>query len=76
MANNDSGISRGYTVSYRVERQYEHREMTAMSDEARAADRSAPYVGSCISFDISLLARSRGRLAVGRRSAASLQRSH
>lgn len=75
MANNDSGISRGYTVSYRVERQYEHREMTAMSDKALAADRSAPYVGSCISFCIYLLAVSHGQFAVGR-SAASLQRSH
>lgn len=76
MANNDSGISRGYTVSYRVERQYEHRELTAMSGLARAADRSAPSVGSCNRTDFFLLADSLGQFAVGRRLGFRLQSSH
>ncbi len=76
MANNDSGISRGYTVSYRVERQYEHRELTAMSGIAGGADRSAPYPGSCNPIDISLLVDSLGQFAIRRGPGSGLQRSY
>jgi hypothetical protein len=76
MDKNDSGISRGYTVSYRVERLYEHRELTAMSETAGATDRSAPYPGSRNPIDISLLVDSLGQFATRRDAESSLQRSH
>jgi hypothetical protein len=76
MGNNDSGISRGYTVSYRVERQNQHRELTAMSGIAGGADRSGPHAGSCNRLDIFLLADPLGQRAIRRRSGSGLQRSH
>jgi hypothetical protein len=76
MAKNDSGITRGYTVSYRAERQNEHRELTAMSELAAAADRSAACTSPCNRVDVSRLTDSLGRHAVRRSFASDLQRSH
>jgi hypothetical protein len=75
MPNNDSGISRGFTVSHRVKRQIEHRELTAMSWIDYVAGRSGSVRSSCFLADVSALADSLGRRATDR-SASLLQRSH
>jgi hypothetical protein len=74
--NNDSGITRGYTVSYRAERPSEHRELTAMSQLQPVTDRYAPSLAPCNRINISTLADSHSWRVTRRRFDLFLQRSH
>jgi hypothetical protein len=75
-ANNDSGISRGYAVLYRVEGQNGRRELTAMSGLLGAADRPIPYAVRYTRLDISSFADPLGRFTVVRGARSRTQCSH